>query len=116
MIISTGKQLILLGVLATTPVIWYKVNELDRLLELIRLGDYQELLKLIKQPERFLRFCFSSGIAGFVGGASYLCLPLKMFIGWIPFVGRVDDFIAKSFVSGGLCALALGFAIQTQIR
>ena len=116
MIISTGKQVILLGLLAATPVIWYRVNELEKLLELVRLGDYQELLKLLKQPERVLRFCFSSGIAGFVGGAAYLSLPIRLFIGWIPFVGRVDDFIAKSFISGGICALAIGFGIQSQIR
>ena len=115
MIVATCKQMILLGVVAATPVIWFRVNEFEKILELLRLGEFQELLNLAKKPERILRFFFSSGLAGLIGGAAYLSLPLKIFIGWIPFVGRIDDFIAKSFFSGGLFALALGFAIQSQL-
>ena len=115
MIIATGKQIILLGVVAATPVIWFRINEIDKMVELIRLGEFQELINLVKKPERVLRFFFSSGLAGLIGGAAYLCLPLKIFIGWIPFLGRIDDFIAKSFFSGGLCALAVGLVIQSQL-
>ena len=112
MLISTVKQGVLLAVLAGVPVIWFRVNGIEKVLELIRLGQFAEIVKLIKQPERVLRFFFSSGVACVLGGAAYLSLPLKFFIGWIPFVGRIDDFVAKSFVTGGLLAFAAGAAVQ----
>ena len=111
-IISTGKQFILLGVLGLTPIIWYRVNEMDKILELLRMGEFQDLLDLARKPERVMRLIFSSGMAGLVGGATYLALPVKLFIGWIPFLGRIDEFVARSFVSGGICALGIGFAIS----
>ena len=113
MLVATGKQIILLGVIAGAPIVWFRVNEIEKVLELVRLAQYPEILKMLKEPERVLRFFFSSGIAGFVAGAAYLSLPVRLFVGWIPFVGRIDDFVAKSFVSGGLVAVALGFALQS---
>ena len=115
MLISTGKQIALLTVLCTTPYVWFNVNEVGKFLENLRLGQYSEIIKSAKEPERILRFFFSSGICAFLLGATYLNLPLKFFMGWIPFVGRIDDFIAKSFVTAGVASLAIGFGLQTQI-
>ncbi len=70
------------------------------------------LVKFVNQHERIFRLLFTSGLALIVAGGSYLQLPLKLFLGWLPLLGRIDHFIARCLVSVGIGSVALALVFE----
>ena len=109
MIVALGREIIFLGILGVTPLIWFRANEGERVVELLREKKYSDILIFIKTHENIFRLLLTTGIAGITGGLAYLQLPLKFFIGWLPVVGRLDLFFAKLSVLVGAGSLAGAF-------
>ena len=109
MIVALGREILYLGVLGVTPVIWFRANEGARILDLMQDRKYAEILEFIKTHEYVFRLLLTTGIAGLTGGLAYLQLPLKFFLGWLPVLGRLDLFFAKLSVLVGAGSLAGAF-------
>ena len=114
MIIATAKQVIFLSILSATPIIWFRANRVDQLIELLRNGQYKELLDLLKSKEAIFKIVFTTGIALLVEGYSYLQLPLRLFVGWLPFFGRIDDLVAKCGISVGALAVIVSLVNHSE--
>jgi hypothetical protein len=109
MIITLGREIIYLGILGVTPLFWFRANEGERVLQLIREKQYPDIVAFMQTHENIFRLLLTSGIASITAGVAYLQLPLKVFIGWLPGVGRLDTFFAKLCVLVGAGSLAGAF-------
>ena len=113
MILALGRQVLYLGIVGVTPVIWFRSNEGEKLIQLGREGNFAEIGAFFANHQHIFRLLLTTGIAGITAGLSYLQLPLKLFLGWLPGVGRIDVFAAQLSVFFGAISLAAAFYLET---
>ncbi len=115
MFFSLGKQIVYMSIIGISPLIWFRANEGDRIVELMKQKNYADILAWFRNNENLFRLLLTSGITAIASGIAYLQLPLKLFIGWLPFVGRVDTFFAKIFVLAGFASLSGALLLEGSI-
>jgi hypothetical protein len=100
--------------LLAIPAIWFQSNEVDKIWELIKQEKFLEILSLVKENQQ--KIAFSTGLALLCSGLAYLQLPMKLFVGWMPIIGRFDTFFAKSFIAGGLATLIFAISNDEEFK
>ena len=109
-LLSIGQQVLCMSLIGLTPFVWLQVNDTQKALDLIQKEQFSDLIVFVN--ERSSHILLTSGCAAMVSGAAYLQLPLKIFLGWVPFIGRVDDLMARLLLFSGFTFVALAFYKQ----